>query len=178
MASGMMYLRLAILVLLFNRNLFRPLGPPFVVLAAAGILAGWTWTRLPDANPNQPKREYDPQNPLEMRAAFLFALLFVTMLVATHLVVTYLGRAGVYSLAAVMGFTDVDPFIMGMTQSAGAATPLSVAATAILVAAASNNVVKGCYAFFWSDRKTGRQSLPLLLALAVAGLGPLAWMPR
>jgi uncharacterized membrane protein (DUF4010 family) len=178
MASGMMYLRLAVLVLLFNRNLFRPLGPPFVVLAAATILAGWTWTRLPDANPNRPKREYDPQNPLEMRAAFLFALLFVTMLVATHLVVTYLGSAGVYSLAAVMGFTDVDPFIMGMTQSAGAGTPLSVAATAILVAAASNNVVKGCYAFFWSDRKTGRQSLPLLLALAVAGLVPLAWMPR
>ena len=178
MASGMMYLRLAILVLLFNRNLFRPLGPPFVALAAAGILAGSIWTRLPEANPNPPRREYDPQNPLEMRAAFLFALLFVTMLVATHLVVTYLGSAGVYSLAAVMGFTDVDPFIMGMTQSAGAATPLAVAATAILIAAASNNVVKGCYAYFWSDRKTGRQSLALLLALALAGLVPLLWVSR
>ncbi len=178
MASGMMYLRLAILVLLFNRNLFRALGLPFVVLAAVAILAGWIWTRVPDASPNQPKREYDPQNPLEMRAAFLFALLFVAMLVATHLVITYLGSAGVYSLAAIMGFTDVDPFIMGMTQSAGGATPLAVAASAILIAAGSNNVVKGCYAYFWSDRKTGRQSLALLLALAVAGLVPLAWIAR
>ena len=38
------------------------------------------------------------------------------MLVATQLAVTYLGRAGVNALAAIMGVTDVDPFIMGMTQ--------------------------------------------------------------
>jgi choline dehydrogenase-like flavoprotein len=41
------------------------------------------------------------------------------MLVATHLAVRYLGNAGVYTLAGVMGVTDVDPFIMGMTQAAG-----------------------------------------------------------
>jgi uncharacterized membrane protein (DUF4010 family) len=177
-ASGMMYLRLAILVLLFNRNLFLTLGPPFAVLAVAAILAGWIWTRLPDENPKETKREYEPKNPLEMRAAFLFALLFVAMLAATHLVVTYLGSAGVYSLAAVMGFTDVDPFIMGMTQSAGASTLLAVAAIAILIAAASNNLVKGAYAYSWSDRKTGRQSLALLLMLAIAGLVPLFWISR
>jgi uncharacterized membrane protein (DUF4010 family) len=113
-----------------------------------------------------------------MGAAFLFALLFVVMLAATHLVVTYLGSAGVYSLAGVMGFTDVDPFIMGMTQSAGASTPLAVAAGAILIAAASNNLIKGIYAYAWSDRRTGRQSLGLLLGLAVVGLLPLFWILR
>jgi len=176
MASGMMYLRLAFLVLLFNGNLFVTLGPPFAALAGAGILAGWTWTRLPETKPKETKREYEPKNPLEMGAAFLFALLFVAMLAATHLLVTYLGSAGVYSLAAVMGFTDVDPFIMGMTQSAGTSTPLAVGAIAILIAAASNNLVKGGYAWFWSDRKTGIQSLALLLTLAVAGLVPLFWI--
>ena len=62
------------------------------------------------------------------------------MLVATQLAVTYLGRAGVNTLAAIMGVTDVDPFIMGMTQAAGALTPLKVAAAAVLIAAASNNL--------------------------------------
>ena len=106
----------------------------------------------------------------------LFALLFVAVLAATHLVVTYLGSAGVYSLAALMGFTDVDPFIMGMTQSAGTNTPLAVAAAAILIAAASNNLIKGIYAYAWSDRRTGKQSLGLLLGLAVAGVIPLFWI--
>ena len=122
------------------------------------------------------KREYEPRNPLELLAAFLFALLFLAMLVATQLAVTYLGRAGVNTLAAIMGVTDVDPFIMGMTQAAGTLTPLKVAAFAVLIAAASNNLVKGIYAYSLADRKTGVQSLGLLTGLAVAGLAPLLWL--
>jgi uncharacterized membrane protein (DUF4010 family) len=108
--------------------------------------------------------------------ALLFALLFLVMLVVTQLAVKYLGRAGVDTLAAVMGVTDVDPFIMGLTQTAGTLTPVNLAAGAILIAAASNNVVKGIYAYSLSDRKTGRESLAFLVALALGGLVPLIWL--
>jgi uncharacterized membrane protein (DUF4010 family) len=70
----------------------------------------------------------------------------------------------------------VDPFIMGMTQAGKA--PLTVAAAAILIAASSNNLVKGIYACSLSDRKTGVLSLSLLAALAAAGLTPLLWLAR
>jgi len=175
-ASGMMYLRLAALVTVFNRNLISILGAPFLALAGASIAGGWLWSRIPDATAGDVEREFEPKNPLELRAALGFAVLFVTMLVATHLVVTYLGKAGVYSLAALMGVTDVDPFIMGMTQAGKA--PLTVAAAAILIAASSNNLVKGIYACSLSDRKTGVLSLSLLAALAAAGLTPLLWLAR
>ena len=177
-ASGMMYLRLAVLVALFNGNLIGALGMPFAILAASALAVGWIWTRLPDASAQSVQREFEPRNPLELRAAVLFAALFLAVLVATHLVVNYLGKAGVYSLAAVMGVSDVDPFIMGMTQAGGTTTSLTVAAAAILIAAASNNLVKGIYAFSMSDRKTGIQSLSLLAALAAAGLAPLVWLMR
>ena len=177
-ASGMMYLRLAGLVTIFNRNLITLLGVPFLVLAGASIACGWLWSRIPDATAGDVKREFEPKNPLELRAALGFAVLFVAIVVATHLVVTYLGKAGVYSLAALMGVTDVDPFIMGMTQDAGRNAPLGVAAAAILIAASSNNLVKGIYAFSLSDRKTGVLSLSLLAALAVAGLTPLLWLAQ
>jgi uncharacterized membrane protein (DUF4010 family) len=175
-ASGMMYLRLAGLVTIFNRNLITLLGVPFLVLAGTSIACGWLWSRVPDAKAGDVEREFEPKNPLELRAALGFAVLFVTMLVATHLVVTYLGKAGVFSLAALMGVTDVDPFIMGMTQAAGSSASLGVAAAAILIAASSNNLVKGIYSFSLSDRKTGVLSLSLLAALAVAGLTPLLWL--
>lgn len=175
-ASGVMYLRLVALLTLFNRHLGAMLAPAFLALAAAAILTGWLWSRRPDAIDSKIKREFQPDNPLELVAAFLFALFFIAMLIATQLAVTYLGHAGVNILAAVMGVSDVDPFIMGMTQTAGTLTPLNVAATAVLIAAASNNVVKGIYSFSLADRATGKQSLPLLIALAVAGLLPLFWI--
>ena len=115
---------------------------------------------------------------LEIGAALLFALLFLAILVVTHLAVAYLGRAGLYALAAVMGVTDVDPFVMGMTQAGGGATPLASAGAAILIATSSNNLVKGIYAYAVSDRKTGVMSLTLLIVLAMAGLVPLAWIWR
>jgi uncharacterized membrane protein (DUF4010 family) len=175
-ASGMMYLRLVVLLALFNRQLMSLLALPFLGLAALAVAGGWLWTRRPDPNAQAVQREFEPKNPLELLAAFLFALLFLAMLIATQLAVTYLGKAGVNTLAAIMGVTDVDPFIMGMTQAAGALTPLRVAAAAVLIAAASNNLVKGIYAYSLGDRKTGIQSLVLLAILAAVGLVPLVWL--
>ncbi|MGC2210966.1 MAG: MgtC/SapB family protein [Candidatus Korobacteraceae bacterium] len=177
-ASGVMYVRLVILLVLFNRQLASLLAVPFLILAVLASGIGWLWTRRADAAAQKAAQKFEPKNPLELLAAFLFAGLFLAMLVATHLAVTYLGRAGVNTLAAIMGVTDVDPFIMGMTQTAGSVTPVKVAASAVLIAASSNNLVKGIYAYSMADRRTGVQSLVLLAALAVLGLVPLLWLAR
>ena len=177
-ASGVMYLRLVILLALFNRQLMLLLYIPFLVLAALAVGGGWLWSRRPDNNTQEVKREFEPKNPLELLTAFLFAALFLAMLVATQLAVRYLGTAGVNTLAAIMGVSDVDPFIMGLTQAAGTLTPLKVAAGAVVIAAASNNVVKGIYAFSLADRKTGAPALAMLLGLAACGLTPLIWLAR
>jgi uncharacterized membrane protein (DUF4010 family) len=174
-ACGMMYLRIAVLLALFNHTLAAMLWRPFVALAAGAVLAGVLWTRLPDASSERVERRYEPRNPLELRAALLFAVLFVTMLVVTRLAASSLGAAGVYALAAVMGVADVDPFILGMTATAGQATPWGVAAVGILIAASSNNLVKGFYAYAFADRRAGLQGLVALVGLALAGLSPMFW---
>ncbi len=175
-ASGVMYVRLVVLIAIFNRQLAARLVMPFLILATVAIAAGWLWSRRAEAQGSEIKREFEPKNPLELLAALLFALLFLTMLVATQLAATYLGRTGVNTLAAIMGITDVDPFIMGMTQAAGTLTPLRIAADAILIAAASNNLIKGIYAYALADRKTGIQSIGFLAGLAALGLAPLLWL--
>jgi uncharacterized membrane protein (DUF4010 family) len=174
-ASGLMYLRIVGLVWLFNAALARTLAPTFAVLAALAIAAGWFWHRLPDEQGDDPPALSQAHNPLELRTAFLFAILFVVIVMATHLVLTYLGRRGFYTLAAIMGVTDVDPFIMGMTHEAGTTTSLQLAGVGILIAAACNNLVKGCYAFSLARGRAGRWSLYMLGGLAVVGLLPLLW---
>ena len=172
-SSGVMYLRIALLVGLFNRALLTRLAPAFLALATLAILGGWLWSRRPDASSEAIHREFLPRNPLELRAAFLFALLFLATVVITQFVLQHFGRSAVYALGAIMGVADVDPFILGLAQST--ATPLRLAAEGILITAASNNLVKGIYAYAFADRQTGRQSAALLLALTVCGLLPLLW---
>lgn len=173
LASGVMYLRLLALLAIFNRQLLHRLGLPFLLLAAAALLGGWLWMRRPDEGARKEGEAFEPKNPLELGAAFLFAGLFVAMLFITHFALLYLGRAGLYSLAGVMGVTDVDPFILSLAESASTLTPVALAGGAILIAAASNNLIKGVYAYGFSDRRTGRQGLALLAALALLGLLPL-----
>ena len=69
-ASGVMYLRLAILLALFNRQLMLLLWAPFLVLAALAVGGGWLWTRREDKSAQALQREAEPKNPLEMITAF------------------------------------------------------------------------------------------------------------
>jgi hypothetical protein len=62
----------------------------------------------------------------------------------------------VFGLAAIVGFTDIDLFVLSLTQSVGAVTSLKVGAAGIPAASASNNVIEGLFAFDASaDRRTG-----------------------
>lgn len=174
-ASGVMYARLVVLVALFNPSLAATLAPTFGALAAIACLGGWLVSRGRRASAVSPPGR-PPKNPLELGAAVLFAGAFVLILVLTTLARETLGKAGLYALAAILGVTDVDPFILGLAQSGAASTPLGIAAPAVVIAAASNNVAKAIYAYAFADRATGLRSLGLLVALAALGLLPLVWI--
>lgn len=169
-ACGMMFLRLVLLLAIFSRPLYGALAQKLLALGAAAMATGLWWTRRPDPNPNVPEREYEARNPLELRSAFAFAGIFIALLVVTTLVLRHFGSLGMYALAVVMGAVDVDPFIMGLTQTAGSTTPVAAAAAAILITTASNNVLKGVYAFIFADRRTGVQGLVALTLLGLAGV--------
>jgi len=51
--------------------------------------------------------------------------------------------------------------------------PVALAGGAIVIAAASNNLIKGVYACSFGDSRTGTQGLALLMVLALLGLLPL-----
>jgi uncharacterized membrane protein (DUF4010 family) len=178
MASGVMYLRFLVLIGFFNSELFHRLLLPFLALGAVGILGGWAWSMMPDAPGVDTQVGYLTKNPLELAAAFSLAAVFALMMVATSYAVVRLGSEGIYGMAAVTGLAPVDPFIMGLTQTAGKLTPFGLAAGGVVVAAASNNFAKAIIARVLADAGTGRQSLYLLLVLTALGLLPMLWVVR
>jgi uncharacterized membrane protein (DUF4010 family) len=176
MASGVMYFRFLVLIGMFSAALFHRLLLPFVVLGAIGIAVGWMWSTISDVSAAQANEIYLTENPLELGSAFSLAVVFALFLVATRFALDRLGSGGIYAMAAVTGLAPVDPFIMGLTQTAGNITPLGLAAGGVVVAAASNNFAKAFIALALGGRGTGRQSLALLLGLTVLGLLPLLWI--
>jgi len=176
-ASSMMYLRVTILLALFSGTLLHKLAVPLLVLACVSGITGWLWSHLQQHKPAETGGEFEPRNPLELRSAIFFAAVFLAVLIVSRLAMTHFGNTGIYGLAGITGLIDVDAFILGMTQSAGALTPGSLAAKGILIAIATNNVAKGLYAYAFADRKTGLQSLGLLTGMAVLSVIPV-WLLR
>ena len=178
-ASGVSFLRIVVLVAFFNRPLALTLGIGFLPLGLAVVILGWLWARVPGADGDEPAAAPAAHNPLELGSAFFFAFLFLAMLVITHLTVEHLGQGGVLSLAALTGLTDINPFIMSLTAETGRCTTLHMADAGIVVATASNNLVKGGYAFFLIRRSkphTGRLILAFMAGMALLGLLPLSWL--
>ena len=74
-----------------------------------------------------------------------------------------------------MGVTDIDPFVLSLAQAglgpaAAVATPITTAALAVIIAAASNNIVKGIYAISFGGRQVGLPALVVLTAIGIAGI--------
>jgi len=178
MASGVMYFRFLALIGFFNATLLHRLLLPFLALGAVGLAGGWVWTTIPDEGAAQLDNVYVTKNPLELSSAFSLAAIFTVILVATSYALNKLGSAGIYAMALITGIAPVDPFILGLAQTAGKETPLGLAAGGVVVAAASNNFAKAIIARVVGDPDTGQQSLALLLGLTVLGLVPLLWVVK
>jgi uncharacterized membrane protein (DUF4010 family) len=168
-ATGVMYVRLWILLMLFAAPIAQRLTINFWAMGLAAIAVGVFMTRLgertePDCEIEGPTARSDG-NPLEMTSAFTFAVIFVAVLAATRFVAERFGNTGVLVMAAIMGAADVDPFILGLTQTVGTDLTIETAALAVVIAAAVNNLMKGVYALIFGTNRTGRLSLVILAAL-------------
>lgn len=172
LASAVMYLRLLVLVALFAPVLTRLLLPRLLALALAAGVAGALAVarRRSHARDTAARNEKPATHPLELGPAVAFALLFLFFSVTTQIAVDYLGNTGLRALAALAGVTDVTPFVLGVAQPGSAAAHPARAVGAILISAASNNVVKGLYALAFGDRRTGLISLLALTVLSVLTL--------
>lgn len=176
MACGIMFLRIIILLGLFNPALMREILIPFSVLSASTCLIGFFWSRRLEADMQETPAPPPLKNPLEILTAFLFAFIFIAILVATHLTVKFFGIQGIYYLSGLVGGMDVDPFILGLTQTAGKALPYTAAAGAVVIAASANNFFKALYALIFGGRKTGFEAGIGLIILTLAGLATLFWI--
>ena len=89
------------------------------------------------------------------------------MMVITHFVISHYGNSGLQVLSFVVGFTDIDPFILSLLTGKYAVAQHELIA-AIMIAAGSNNLLKALYAVWFGGIKGGIRSAVWVALLGVA----------
>jgi len=174
LATSFMFPRVLAVVAVFNRPLALALAPGLLVPFALSLVLAFAQYRhggAPRGDGTKRESVDEERNPLELSAAAVFAVLFVVISIVSSWVKVHFGAVGIDVLAAVVGVTDIDPFVLSLAQGVAAPLPVEAAAAAVLIATASNNFLKAGYAAAFMGL---RASLPAVGALVLLALTALA----
>lgn len=178
LATTVMYLRVGVVVAVFNLALAAALAPWLAGLAAAGFgLAALLYLTASPAPSAEAEGGRAPDNPLELTAAAIFAALFVVISLASGWVKAAFGQAGIDVLAVIVGMADIDPFVLSLAQGGVAGLTMTQIATAILIATASNNLLKAGYTVIFAGPAQGVRPAGALLLLTMATAGAILLRP-
>ena len=167
-ATAIMYIRLGVVVAVFDLDFAIALAPGLAALSAIGaLLAIYEWRRPRPRNARSDLAVV-PKNPLQIPAALIFAALIVVISIVSAWVKGTFGESGILVLSAVVGATDIDPFVLNIAQGGIAGMSLASLSAAVLIAASSNNVAKAAYAVGFGGAAARR---PAIMLLALAALG-------
>ena len=155
-ATGMMFLRIFILLFIFNKEVALIVVPYFLLLFVVAMGTGlWLYRGAGESKVQNAAALIADDNPLEFKVALVFATLYVVFSIVTQYTIQQFGQGGLTGLSILVGFTDIDPFLLNLFQGHYAVAELAVA-TATLQAAASNNILKLIYSWVLSGHDTKR----------------------
>jgi uncharacterized membrane protein (DUF4010 family) len=158
-ATSMMYIRILILVAIFNFQLFLLMYPAFIVLIILSLILGLVfWYKAPQPT-NVENEEMVDKNPLEFKVAIIFTLLYLAFTFITTFTIRQFGAGGLNTLSYLVGFSDIDPFLLNLFQGKFT-VGMDVLVQATLQAIISNNILKYVYAMSMGS-KSSRKTLSI-----------------
>jgi uncharacterized membrane protein (DUF4010 family) len=169
-AIGMMFIRIAILLLIFNMSLFGQSWYFFVIMTLVTTTVGlWVYYHKTPTEEQlkQVENVEDDRNPLEFKVALIFAALFVVFTLVTHYTLQEFGTQGLKALSFVVGITDITPFITNLFQGGDYVVSGSLVIAATFIATFSNNIIKLGYALALGSKANRK---PLLAGLGIVSL--------
>lgn len=151
------------------------LGAVWLPIAAGGV-AALAYAALLYARSQSAEADGDDShfaNPFRLKSALVFGLLYGVILVVSRAAEMHFGTAGVYVSAVASGLADVDAITLSMAELSRGEEGLAheTAALAIVLAAASNTLVKGGMVIVLGSAALRRAILPGLALILGVMLG-------
>ncbi len=155
-STSVMYLRLIIVAAFFNLEVAKKLVLLYSLLFFIGISIAFYYLYKKDKRAIN--KDFVDNNPLELKTAFVFAILFIIMMVLTQYITSHYGASGLKIFSFLAGFTDVDPFVLSLVTGKYQLINQKEVIVAIMIATGSNNLLKAMYAVWfgsWTKVKDG-----------------------
>ncbi len=146
-ASCVMFPRVLIEVAVVNPELVRQVVVPLAAMLIAGVITVYILWRRGRAEETVDHGGVELSNPLRLKTAITFGLVFAVVLVAVEAANEYFGSAGVYVASILAGITDVDSITLSVSNlSLKGLLDARVAAIAIILATIMNTIAKAVMA--------------------------------
>jgi uncharacterized membrane protein (DUF4010 family) len=177
LASTVLYVRVLLVVSLFDVALAAYLTPAMLVLLLCG--GGFALVAYRKLGP-ETRAGVTFKNPAEIGKALVLGLVFSTIVVLARAAQANLGTSGIWATGAVGGLVDVDSVaiaVAGMRR--GGLVSLGVGSGAVLLATLANLVLKGGVVIVAGGRDLARRVAPAFGALSgvtLLILGLVAWL--
>ncbi len=171
LAWSVMFVRVMVEVAALNWAL---LGIVWIPLTAGlAVSAAYCIYLYRAQSPDKQEEEDSFKNPFELGPALTFGLLYAVILLAANAAQLYLGSTGVYLSSIASGVADVDAITLSMAELSreGQNLDLRTAARAIVLAAASNTLVKGGIVLTTGSAALRKVILPGLIATLATAIG-------
>ena len=176
LASAVMALRVAVLVLIVNPGLLTVVAAPLAAVLLGAVLAAvLIWPRAAATAAPGP---VPVANPLDLRSALGFGLVLAAVLALEPVVRDWLGDVGVLALAALSGLTDVDAITLAMARFGEDPAVHTLAGSAVALAIGANMIAKAAIAAS-GGAEARTKAAPALACLALCcglGLGVALWI--
>jgi uncharacterized membrane protein (DUF4010 family) len=147
LASCVMFPRVLVEVAVVNPALVRQVVVPLATMLIAGLIAVYILRRRGRAEEKVDHGGVELSNPLRLKTAITFGLVFAVVLVVVEAANEYFGSAGVYIASILAGITDVDSITLSVSNlSLKGLLDARVAAIAIILATIMNTIAKAVMA--------------------------------
>jgi uncharacterized membrane protein (DUF4010 family) len=141
LASSIMVARGFIWAAIFDPSLPRLLALPFALMLIVSLIPAWRIIRTHQKSEDAPP--ISPGNPLDIKNAVLFVLLYIGITLLMYASRHWLNPAMIYLTGALSGIADIDAITISTARwSASSGDNTNTAAVIILLAVMSNSIFK------------------------------------
>ncbi|MCW8127307.1 MgtC/SapB family protein [Microbulbifer halophilus] len=174
-ASTSMFIRMFVEIAVVAPKMLVQLIPPLLALLLVSLVVCALGYRYVGQQENEMPEQ---SNPAELTPALIFGALYALVILAIAAAKEYFGHRGIYVVALISGFTDVDAITLSTANLAGAGQiETGTAWRAMVIAAQANMVFKAGVAGMLGGLALFKRVLLLFGVPFVAGLFVLFFWP-